>query len=103
VDKYKGLLEDNVKKIGLRLGQTKLSELQERQIKATKVTQAPPISAFAQEEFVYDTSYKPLKSLLPDFKQTPLLADGTRSLQNFNRHTRPGITIQKPVSTKVFI
>lgn len=57
VDKYKGLREDNVKKIGLRLGPKKIQSLQQRQIRATKATPIPPISALAQEEFNHDTRY----------------------------------------------
>lgn len=103
VDKFKGLREDEVKKIGFRLSKSRVQSMQKRQIQATKYTPIPPISALALEEFVEDRSYKPLKDLNPDFSKTPMKKDGTRSELNFQRHTRQGITMQRATSTKVFI
>lgn len=103
LDKYKGLREEGVKKIGFRLGPQKVKSLQQRQIQATKNTPMPPISALALEEFVEDRATKPQKPLLPDWKKTPLRKDGTRSEMNFQRHTRQGVTINRATSTKVFI
>ncbi len=93
VDKFKGLREDEVKKIGFRLSKSRVQSMQKRQIQATKNTPIPPISALALEEFVEDRSYKPLKDLNPDFSKTPMKKDGTRSELNFQRHTRQGITM----------
>ena len=70
---------------------------------ATKNTPIPPISALALEEFVEDRTVRPQKGLKPDFTKTPIKKDGTRSDMNFERHTRQGITINRAVSTKVFI
>jgi len=82
VDKFKGLREDGIKKIGLRIGAKKLSHLQDRQIRATKATPNPPISALALEQFNHDTRYQPQKGLQPDFGKTPMI-EGTRSVANF--------------------
>jgi hypothetical protein len=68
IEKYKGLREDEIKKLGLKLASKKVHHLNSRQIAATKATPIPPISAFAQEEFVNDTTYKPLKGLKPNYK-----------------------------------
>jgi hypothetical protein len=47
VDKYKGLREDDIKKLGLKLASKRVHYLNSRQIAATKATPVPPISAFA--------------------------------------------------------
>lgn len=60
MDKYKGLREDNTKKIGLRLGQSRVQQLNERNIFAKKAVGNPPISVFALEELYVpnDTAQK---------------------------------------------
>ena len=79
IEKYKGLREDEIKKLGLKLASKKVHHLNSRQIAATKATPIPPISAFAQEEFVNDTTYKPLKGLKPNYNKTPMMRNGTHS------------------------
>lgn len=44
-EKYRGLREESVKKIGLRLATTRVNELVSRQVLATKTVSNPPISA----------------------------------------------------------
>jgi hypothetical protein len=69
----KGIREDAIKKIGLRLGNKKLKHLQERQITATKGVPVPPVSTWLSEEYVAnENAPKPLKTLKPDFGRTPL-------------------------------
>ena len=104
-EKYRGLREESVKKIGLRLATSRVNELVQRQVLATKIVSNPPISANALcEDFQENqTAYKPQKGLLPDFNKTPVQPNGNRYHENFNRHTREGVTEIRALSNKVFI
>jgi len=78
IDKMKGIREDPISKIGLRLSNMKVKHLHQRQIQATKGAPIPPVSTFLVEEYVAnENAPKPLKGLNPDFTRTPLKKDGT--------------------------
>lgn len=80
IDKMKGIREDPINKIGLRLSNRKVKHLQDRQISATKDAPIPPVSTFLVEEYVgNEQAPKALKGLNPDFTRTPLKKDGTQN------------------------
>jgi len=64
LDKHKSIREDPVKKVGLRLGQSKIRNLVARQIITNKSLDEVPVTVFANEKYVPKDTYVPQKSLM---------------------------------------
>ena len=101
INKNKGILEGEVSKVGLRLGQRRMRELTGRQILASKVLANPPVSVFSKESFKQNEyALQPMKTQL-DTTKTPL----NRSLnmpeqRDFVRYSRQNIVYGSPTSAK---
>lgn len=89
------MLEDPIKKLGLRLSQSKFKHLAERQILATKTVESLPPSMFTYLEYV-----DPLKTQ-PKLKDKDLtkMPDG----KDFNTNIRNDALQKSPLSRKVLI
>ena len=62
LDKYKGLRENEAKKIGLRNKKRNISAMVERQIMAVRSIEDPPVSMLKEEDYVlkgYQPRFKP--------------------------------------------
>ena len=89
------MLEEEPKKIGLRIGHTKFRHLAERQIMATKTVESVPPSMFTYLEYV-----DPLKS-----QQKLKAKDVTRMPEgkDFNTNIKNDVLSHSPLSRKVTI
>jgi hypothetical protein len=89
------MLEDPPKKIGLRLGQSKLKQIAERQIMVTKALENLPPSMFTKSEYI-----DPLKR-----EKKLKEKDLTRMVDShdFNTNIRNDTLSYSPKSKKVFI
>ena len=100
MDKYKDLRQDEIKKVGLRLGTKKLRELTARQIFTSKEVGQPPVSAFAKEEYVMNEYQpKPQKPLVGTQTRN---AAGTKVQDDFGVYTKT-MGSKLTTSKKVFI
>lgn len=95
VDKNRTMLEDPVKKFGLRLSQSKFKHLAERQILATKTLESVPPSMFTYLEFV--DPLKTTKKLKE--KDVTKMPDG----KDFNTNIKNDVLSRSPLSKKRFI
>jgi hypothetical protein len=89
------MLEEEPKKIGLRLSQSKFKHLAERQILTTKNLESPPPSMFTYLPFI-----DPLKS-----QPTLKAKDVTRMPEgrDFNTNIKNDALQKSPLSKKIFI
>ena len=89
------MLEDNPKKFGLRLSQSKFRHLAERQILATKTLESVPPSMFTLLQYVDSVkSQQKLKE-----KDATRMPDG----KDFNTNIKNDLLNKSPLSRKVFI
>ena len=102
MSKNKSMLQEQVGKIGLRLGQRRLRELTGRQILATKEMTQPPVSVSSQEKFIANEGVvPPLKTKL-DTTHTPYnVTVGAKETQDFLRYSRRNVTTKSPTSQKI--
>ena len=94
-EKHRGLLEDQPKKIGLRLSNSTLKRVAERQIMATKNVEHIPSTIFADDRFIDPTKvHRNLKE-----------KDLTKSMSNkdFNTNIKNDVLSSSPNSKKVFV
>ena len=102
--KNKSLMEDPAQKIGMRLGNRRLRELNTRQIVATKEMTQPPVSVFSQEMFKMNEGVMPPLKVKADATMTPLNRTmGSRETQDFLRYSKRNVMVKSPTSNKVFI
>lgn len=59
LDKHKSIREDPVRKVGLRLGQSKIRNLVARQIITSKGLEDVPVTVFANENYTHKDTYVP--------------------------------------------
>ena len=104
MDKMSGMLQDNVSKIGLRLGKSRLDDLTKRQIKASRQLSNPPVSQFSlNEKFVLNEGVvAPLKVRLDTTKTPQRLRSNQHEEMDFVRYSRRGVMHKSPTSRKVF-
>jgi hypothetical protein len=95
LDRFSNIRENEVKKIGLRLGKKRLQYLAERQILTTSDVQNAPVSMLKEEEYF-------LKDYRPPFKKFDL--EKSISRKDFDSNIGPKDRVTKsPLSRKVFI
>ena len=88
-DKMKGLLKNPVSKISLRLNQSKLSSLQNRQIQATQSLNEFPVSALMHEPYIMnEQAPKPLKARIDSAKTPFNQMTGLRETNDFHRYSK---------------
>ena len=98
-DKYRGMLQGKATKVGLRLGQNRLTQMAGRHISASRSLKDLPVSSLMKEPYIMnENSMKPIKTKL-DLSKTPYNPKtGQSAVGDFNRFSGSNMLSKNPAS-----